>query len=94
MGDVGVKDGDKGDDDATRVAQFPDGPRDDERIERLSQAVDVDEEMQGYVLLLLCKDETMSFKFCVPGCPAAQDRMLGALDRIRHRLIQYAEMDR
>ena len=76
------------------VATFPDDSRADERIERISHEADTDDTLVGYVVLAHGKDDWISFKFAVPTCPGALDRMVGALDRVRHRLIQYGEGER
>ena len=76
-------------DDRKGVVSFPSGPRQDELIERVSGEADTDERLAGYVVLIIDHEQGMSFKFAVPSDRSDIDRMLGALDRIKVRLMQH-----
>ncbi len=77
----------------TSVVAFPEGPLDDERIERVSAAADADDDLAGYVVLIHASGG-ISFKFAVPECPGKLDQMIGALVRVQRRLIQHQEDER
>ena len=80
--------------DPEKPISFPDGPSQDERIERIAKEADTDAEIKGYVTLIVTVDDGISFKFGVPESHSLTDEMIGALDRVRHRLIQYQEGER
>lgn len=76
------------------VLLFPGEPKADERIDRLTKPLDKDEDVAAYVLLIVSNEGWSTFAFAVPNAHSEIDRMIGALDRVRHRLIQYSEGER
>lgn len=76
------------------VVTFPNDSRADERIERVAKEADDDDEVCGYICLIVTKTDGMSFKFGVPNNGSQLDEMVGALERIKLRLMQYnGELD-
>ncbi len=76
------------------VLPFPGEPVADERITRLTEPLDKDKDVAAYVLLLVSPEGWSTFAFAVPNNHSEIDRMIGTLDRVRHRLIQYCEGER